>query len=129
MRYRNVTRSILALAFAAAVAAPLSAQEIGEIAEQFRRNGEALRDYSWKSKSEFQVDGEVRSTELFEVSFDDDGRISRELIETHGKRTKQQDIAEIDPEQHPGPDRRLRPHVARRFPQGFRGQPAVRYSR
>ena len=31
--------------------APLVAQEFGEIAEQFRRNGDALRNYSWKSKS------------------------------------------------------------------------------
>ena len=70
------------------------AQEFGEIAEQFRRNGEAMRNYSWESKVEFQINGEVRNTELFEVSYDDEGRIHREPIEADGKRTKQQDIAE-----------------------------------
>jgi len=94
MHFRNVTRSILAVAVVAAIAAPLVAQEFGEIAEQFRRNGEAMRNYSWKSKVDFEIDGEVRSTQLFGVSFDDEGRIHREPIETDGKYTKQQDIAE-----------------------------------
>ena len=94
MHFRHVTRTILAAVAVVTVVAPLAAQEFGEIAEQFRRNDEALRDYSWKSRVEFQINGEVRSTELFEVSFDDEGRIHRRPIEAEGKRTKQQDIAE-----------------------------------
>lgn len=94
MHVRRATRSILMLAVVAAVAAPVVAQEFGEVAEQFRHNFDALRDYTWKSKSEFMMNGEVRTTEVFQVSYNDKGGLERTLIESEGKQTKQQDIAE-----------------------------------
>jgi hypothetical protein len=71
------------------------AQEFGQIAQEFRRNSDALRGHSWKSKVVFTMDGQVRSTELYQVHYGKDGTMTRELIRSEGKRTKQQEAAEV----------------------------------
>ena len=71
----------------------VSAQEFGEVAAELRRNLDALRGYTWKAKVEFSMDGELKSTQVFQVSMDGDGKLHRELISSEGKTTKQQDAA------------------------------------
>jgi len=87
-------RSAALFLLALVVAVPVAAQEFGEVADEFRKSFEALRGYSWTSKSEYYLDSKLRSTEVFRVSLDGEGRITRELVSSEGKRTKQTDIAE-----------------------------------
>jgi hypothetical protein len=72
-----------------------SAQEFGEIAREFRRNSDALRGHTWKSKVVFTVDGKELGSELYQVTLDTDGNVERKLISEEGKRTKQQQLAEV----------------------------------
>jgi hypothetical protein len=73
---------------------PAGAQELGEIAREFRHNSNALKGYSWTSEVELTRDGKVVSKERYRVSVEDDGTIRRELLDREGKRTKQQESAE-----------------------------------
>ena len=65
------------------------AQEFGEVAEEFRRNIDALRGFAWNSKVEIRVGGEVTRTETYRIRVDADGKVNRELISAEGKTTKQ----------------------------------------
>ena len=52
-----------------------AAQEFGEIADAFRRNLDALRGYSWTSKIEYRIDGALRSTEVYRMHLDSEGKL------------------------------------------------------
>jgi hypothetical protein len=84
--------SVVAICLLLVTAAP--AQEFGEVAEEFRRNIDALHGYAWQSKVEITVDGKLTRTEIYQIRVDADGKVNRELTGADGKTTKEQGIAE-----------------------------------
>jgi len=89
----SLIRHVVVGALTACLVPLAAAQEFGEVAAELRRNIDALRGYSWKAKVEFSMDGELKSTQVFQVHMDDEGKVHRELISSEGKMTKQQDAA------------------------------------
>ena len=51
-----------------------------EFAEAQRANQLALRQYSWKSRTELKVNGESKQVRLEQVRFDLDGRLQKTVI-------------------------------------------------
>ena len=70
--------SLSFLAAAATVAAlaqqPDAAQMAMQYGESSKQNAMALRQYSWKMRIAVTVEGEPKSTQLFQMRFDLDGR-------------------------------------------------------
>jgi outer membrane lipoprotein-sorting protein len=113
MKSVNRYRFAGVLVVLALMAAPVAAQEFGEVAEEFRRSFDALRGYTWTARVEYSRDGKLRSTEIYRVSVDRDGKFRRELVSSEGKRSKQTDVADstlrnirdmIDAYTHMNPD-------------------------
>ena len=69
------TALVLAVAFTAVTAAQQK-----EFAEAQQANQAALRQYSWKSRTELKVDGEIKQVRLEQVRYDIDGRLQKTLI-------------------------------------------------
>ena len=99
MKVGRVSRCASALILTGMLLSPLTAQEPGEVADQFRRNIDILKGYTWKSRVQFTQDGILQSTNVYQVSFDENGGIVRELISSEGKAgkktAKSKDAAEI----------------------------------
>jgi hypothetical protein len=76
------------------LALPAAAQQLGQVAQEYRRSLESLRDYGWKSRIEVSVDGEVTSTRLYDVRVADNGALHRTLVGEQGKTQKQARKAE-----------------------------------
>lgn len=75
---------------------PAAAQELGEVVEQYRHDLDALRDFSWKSSVRFSIDGQLSSTELYEIRYGEDGRLQKtKIAEPEGKAGKSQKTAEV----------------------------------
>lgn len=51
-----------------------------EFAESQRANQAALRQYSWKSRTELKIDGESRQVRLEQVRYDIDGQLQKTVI-------------------------------------------------
>jgi hypothetical protein len=75
--YRAVL-SVSALMCAIAVAG-MSAQQ-REFSQAQRANADALRDYTWKSRTELRLKGEPRNVRLEQVRYDLDGRLQKAQI-------------------------------------------------
>jgi len=76
----------------ACLATPAMGQEFGEVTEQFRRNLEALNGYAWKSEVQYEINGQLKSTEHYRVSYND-GKLTRELTDAEGKANKDTGLA------------------------------------
>jgi hypothetical protein len=72
------------VAAAALFAVPTAAQDIGQIAAEYVRNVEALKDYRWTSKVEISIGGAVHGTRLYTVSYDDAGFLQHDRLEMTG---------------------------------------------
>jgi hypothetical protein len=96
------TRGRPALAVAAALVATLAVapvaademQQLGDVAHELARSLEALRGYTWKSRVEVSVDGEVTQTDLYDVTVDEGGALRRTLVESEGEAVKAGEQAE-----------------------------------
>ena len=86
---RTLVLSVTLVLAAVTLSGSAESQEPGQVAQEFRRAIDALKGHTWESKVVFTVDGAVRSTELYRVTFKPDGTVDRELLESEGRRTKQ----------------------------------------
>jgi hypothetical protein len=75
-------RLAAALALVVAAAAPLGAASapIASFIKAQEANRAALRDYTWKSRTELTIDGESRQVRLDQVRYDLDGMLQRTRI-------------------------------------------------
>jgi hypothetical protein len=87
IRY-SVLAAVCALSTAAVVTA--AAQRPGtEFAQALQANRAALDDYTWKSRTEIKVKGEMRSVTLEQVRLDFDGRLQKTKIGGEAAELKQ----------------------------------------
>jgi hypothetical protein len=75
---RSAGPGVLALLFALAVTTASGQQR--EFVEVQRANADALRSYTWKSRTELTLKGEVMNVRLEQVRFDFDGRLQKTQI-------------------------------------------------
>lgn len=68
-----------ALALLVALGAAASAQQ-REFVEAQRANADALRSYTWKSRTELKLEGEIVNVRLEQVRYDFDGRLQKTQI-------------------------------------------------
>jgi outer membrane lipoprotein-sorting protein len=96
MRIRTRVSLFVIVGFCIVLASTAKAQEFGEIGAAFKDSLDALRGYSWNSTVEFYLDGELKSTKTYEVTYSADGRVERKLIdeERKGKASKHERAAE-----------------------------------
>ncbi len=94
---RQTTKTALALAVGAAVllaAWPLQAQNAGRLKQQFaeaqQQNKEALRSYTWKSRTEIRLKGESKNVKLEQVRYDLDGNLQKTEIGGTGEQQQQE---------------------------------------
>jgi hypothetical protein len=71
---------VVAVVFAGFLALNAGAQDLEQIAERYRLDQQALHDYVWQSKVEVAVEGAVQSMKLYEMHFDDEGKLKRKVI-------------------------------------------------
>lgn len=87
MRRLAIISFLVAAASAAVVAQPPDpAQMAMQFGDNSKKNAKALRQYSWKMRTEVTVKGEPKSLQLYQMRFDADGRpqktpISGEQVE------------------------------------------------
>lgn len=75
------SRAYAALAAVAVLAANPSAQPVAhDFAEAQRANQAALRQFTWKSRTELRIDGEVKQVRLEQVRFALDGHVQKTAI-------------------------------------------------
>ena len=75
------SRAYAALAAVAVLAANPSAQHVAhDFAEAQRANQAALRHFTWKSRTELRIDGEVKQVRLEQVRFALDGQLQKTAI-------------------------------------------------
>jgi hypothetical protein len=60
--------------------AMVMAQGSGDIGQRMAQNTQALRDYSWKMRTELKMGGESKVTSLFQIRFDMSGQMQKTLI-------------------------------------------------
>jgi hypothetical protein len=80
----GVLLTVAALGCGMTAAQSPSQADIGALGEAFRDNQLALREYTWKARTQVTVDDALDSRFLFRVSHDADGRVVRELLENLG---------------------------------------------
>ena len=107
-------RAVSALVFAAVLPLTATAQP-KEFAEAQQTNRAALRQCSWKSRTELAVSGEVKQVRLEQVRFDIDGRLQKTVI---GGSAASAEPARQGP---PGPAGALRKRVVARKTEEFKG--------
>jgi hypothetical protein len=73
------TLALLCLSFLGSVAAIAGAPQ-QEVVKAQRANAAALREYSWKSRTELSLKGETRNVRLEQVRYDLAGRLQKTLI-------------------------------------------------
>ncbi len=56
------------------------AQDKGEFAEAQKQNSEALKQYTWQSRTEIKVKGESKNVKLEQVRYDMDGKLQKTQI-------------------------------------------------
>jgi hypothetical protein len=56
------------------------AQDKGEFAEAQKQNSEALKQYTWQSRTEIKVKGESKNVKLEQVRYDIDGKLQKTEI-------------------------------------------------
>ena len=82
--------ALLALFLATTIA---GAVDLRSFSDKFGRNQQDLRDYHWTSRIEMFLDGRSETVQVFEVSHDSDGRLTKTAVpgEQDGKKlTKKQ---------------------------------------
>lgn len=67
----------LAIALVSAAPALALAQGASEIGQRMRENAEALKDYSWKMRTEMKLEGESRVVNLQQLRFDISGELQK----------------------------------------------------
>ena len=88
MRKLTTISFLVAAATASAFAQqPNTAQMAAEYAESSKRSAMALRQYSWKMRTEVTVGSEPKSLQLFQMRFDVDGALQKTPIS--GEQVKQ----------------------------------------
>lgn len=107
---RRCAAALLAIAASLSVAA---AQGQGRFAEAQQKNQAALRQYSWQSRTELRVEGEVRQVRLEQVRFDLDGRLQKTVI---GGGTPAAESSRLGP---PGPAGALKKRAVARKKEAF----------
>ncbi len=82
MMRKLTTLSLLVAAAAASVLAqqPDPAQMAMQYGESSKQNAMALRHYSWKMRVAVTVEGEPKSTQLYQMRFDLDGKLQKTAI-------------------------------------------------
>jgi hypothetical protein len=74
------TLALLLLSSLASVAALAGAPQHQEFMKAQRANAAALREYTWKSRTELSLKGETRNVRLEQVRYDLDGRLQKTQI-------------------------------------------------
>lgn len=77
--FRRISGAAAAGALAVIAATTVTAQQ-REFAQAQQANQAALRQYSWKSRTELTVDGETKQVRLEQVRYDIDGRLQKTAI-------------------------------------------------
>jgi hypothetical protein len=98
-------QALSALVIGAAFGAVAFAQQQQQFAAALQANQSALRQYTWQSRTELRVEGEVKQVRLEQVRFDLDGRLQKTTI---GGGTASADAARPGP---PGPAGAVRKRV------------------
>jgi outer membrane lipoprotein-sorting protein len=80
MKIKIIVMAIVLCASAAAFA------QDQKFAQELKRNAQALRQYTWKSRSQVRKDGDVKSTKLFVSRYAADGTQVQELLEEDSAR-------------------------------------------
>ncbi|MGD9903390.1 MAG: hypothetical protein AB7U83_07955 [Vicinamibacterales bacterium] len=110
--FRTITGVLAAGALALTLATTLAAQQ-REFAQAQQANQAALRQYSWKSRTELTVHGEVKQVRLEQVRHDFDGRLQKTTIGGES-------AAETSRSGPPGPGGALRKRVVARKTEAFK---------
>jgi hypothetical protein len=79
---------------------PGFAQQLEEYAQGYREDQEALRGYTWKSRVRFSLDGKLKSTQVFEESYDERGRLQRRLLDSEPKAKPNKNLTKVDQARH-----------------------------
>jgi len=77
-------RPMIAIA-AALYVMPAATQSLEDVARQYRDNQQLLGDYTWKSKVQFSIDGQAKSSQLFQVRYGKTGNLEKTLLRTERK--------------------------------------------
>lgn len=86
MAHNPLIRFWTVVAAIALLALPAAAQGQGQVAMEYRRSLDILRDYRWKSKVETSVNGELTGSRLYDVAYSEEGALTRTLIEDEGRK-------------------------------------------
>ncbi len=79
MRNRSVQHVVFSLMGVVVFASGVLAQR-GEFAQSQRANADALRNYTWKTRTELRLQGESKAVTLEQVRYDMDGRLQKTTI-------------------------------------------------
>jgi hypothetical protein len=71
---KRATSALLAILLASGTAAARPAQ-VRAVGDAFKRDAKALQDYTWTSRTEFSVNGEVKELTLARVRYDANGNL------------------------------------------------------
>ena len=78
--------TLIAIAIILGVWVITQGQQDQKFAQAMKQNAQALRQYSWKSRTEVRKDGEVKSTKLFMTRYAADGTQVQVLLEEDSAR-------------------------------------------
>src|SRR3990170_7632950 len=73
--------SLLLAAFALTASSLASGQQKEQFAQAQKDNGAALRQYTWKTRTEIKMKGESKSVKLEQVRYDVDGKLEKTPID------------------------------------------------
>ena len=81
MNTNNFKTKVVALAIMLCAGSFAHAQQDQKFAQAQKQNAQALRQYTWKSRSQVRKDGDVKSTKLFLTRYAPDGTQVQVLLE------------------------------------------------
>jgi hypothetical protein len=80
MHEKSMTLPMWPILLALCVSVALSAQDKQQFADAQKKNQEALKQYTWKSRTELKLKGESKNVKLEQVRYDGNGKLQKTPI-------------------------------------------------